>query len=176
VKGIVSANPVDDEPRTPVAEIAPSSLAPPEGTRRADRRYLAGCVSGFLLGVALAVPGAYALLRAGAPASSGGALANDEVLATLLSVGLGALANNDPARALQIFQGAAQAFPASARVQNNICVTLNELGRFAEATRHCELALTLDPALTLAKRNLRWAQDQLQRTSSTSAVAPEAKR
>jgi hypothetical protein len=180
---MVSSSPLEEEPQIPGAALPPSS--PPEGTYRADRRYLVGCVTGFLLGVALAVPGAYALLRAGAPASSAstrassadtsasnaGAPANDEALATLLSVGLGALADNDPARALQIFQGTAQAFPASARVHNNICVTFNELSRYAEAVRHCELAITLDPALTLAQRNLQWAQDQLQRTSSASAAA-----
>jgi hypothetical protein len=56
-------------------------------------------------------------------------------------------------------------------VHNNICATFNELARYAEAVRHCELAITLDPAFTLAQRNLQWAQDQLQRTSSASAAA-----
>lgn len=196
---------LQDEPPLPASADAPSSLSPIEGGRPADRRFLAGCVTGLLIGVALAVPVAYALVRAGGPpaqASSaeatstaqvaptqaaspsptpaasrtaGGQPERSEQLATMLSAGLGALSEKDPTRALELFQAADRAFPRNARVQNNICVALNELGRFAEAVGHCKQALTLEPALTLAQHNLHWAEAQIQKASSP-ADPPRASR
>ena len=201
----MSASPVQNEPRLPAPVIPSPSLPPLEAARPADRRYLAGCVTGLLLGVALAVPGAYALVRvdgfktpigaqtrgaairapsapapahedvaaaAGAATPSGAATRNDEVLATLLSVGLGALAEKNPTRALELFQAAERVFPRNARVHNDICVALNELQRYAEAVAHCKLAVTLEPELTLAANNLQWAEDQLRKASPPSAETP----
>ena len=97
-------------------------------SQRVDRRYLVGCVAGVLLGGALAVPAAYALLRA-SPARDNGAVGRGESLSTLMSAGLDALARKDDARALELFRRATQAFPKNAPAHNNVCVALNELGR-----------------------------------------------
>ena len=204
----MSATPLHDEPTLPDPTGVPSSPSPLDGPRPADRRFLAGCVTGLLVGVALAVPVAYALVRvdgppaqaaspaeatstsqvaslqASAPSSSTRAASptagsatpgSAEQLATMLSAGLGALAEKNPTRALELFQAAERAFPQNARVQNNLCVALNELGRFAEAVGHCKRALTLEPALTLAQRNLHWAEAQLAKASSPTDT-PRASR
>jgi tetratricopeptide (TPR) repeat protein len=157
-------------------EAAPPT--PLAGVRQADRRFLAGCVSGLLIGAALAVPGAYALLRVGgARAQSGTQALNANSLATSLTAGLSALARKDAAGALDIFRATERAFPPNAKVQNNICVSLNELGRYAEAVTACQMALTLDPGFTLARNNLQWARTQLAKASATSSAdTPRASR
>lgn len=132
-------------------------------SQRVDRRYLVGCVAGVLLGGALAVPAAYALLRA-SPARDNGAVGRGESLSTLMSAGLDALARKDDARALELFRRATQAFPKNAPAHNNVCVALNELGRYEEAVPACEAALALQPGFRLAATNLAWARARIAET------------
>jgi tetratricopeptide (TPR) repeat protein len=183
----VSATPVQNElelqSSAPLSSLSPpASPSPLEGARTADRRFLVGCVAGVLIGVALALPVAYGWARIDAPkatatvATRAGAEASLDQLAVLLNTGLSALADKNPSQALALFQAADRAYPLNARVQNNICVALSELRRYAEAADHCKLALSLAPDLTLAERNLQWAESQLRKRSFPSAATAPASR
>lgn len=153
--------PVTVPPNTPEASPAsPAAAVAPEPPRQLDRRYISGCIAGLLLGGALGVPGAYALLRASAEARPCAAGPSSEEQARKLAAGLRALAQREPARALEIFSELRRATPGDAVVHNNICVALNELGRYREAEAACKDALALDPGYALARNNLAWAQTQ----------------
>jgi tetratricopeptide (TPR) repeat protein len=149
------------EAGTPSPGPAPTSERP----RQLDRRFLSGCVAGLLLGGALGVPSAYALLRAGevAPPCSRGA--GREQRDAMLAAGLRALSQKHPDRALEIFRQMEKLTPGDAVVHNNICVALNDLGRYTEAVASCKDALDLDPGYALAKNNLAWARAQRDRSS-----------
>ena len=153
---------VDADPASP----AP---APPERPRQLDRRYLSGCVAGLLLGGALGVPGAYALLRMGAEAQPRARGPSHEERDAMHAAGLRALAQKNPARALEIFHQMERVTPGDASVHNNICVALNDLGRYTEAVASCKDALDLDPDYALAQNNLAWARSQRDRTSPAAA-------
>jgi tetratricopeptide (TPR) repeat protein len=161
--------------------VAPASAEPgasaPERRPRLDRRYLTGCAAGLLLGGALGLPGAYALLRIDAhvagPCAPG---PSPEALATQLAAGLRALAEREPARALDIFRQMERATPGDPKVHNNLCVALNELGRYSEAVSSCKEAIALDPGFTLAKNNLAWARAQRDRTAPPGVPAVQTGR
>lgn len=156
-------NPVDPDPAPP----APASA--PARPRQLDPRYISGCVAGLLLGGALGLPGAYALLRLGAEARPCAQGPSREERDAMHAAGLRALAQKEPARALEIFHEMERMTPGDAAVHNNICVALNDLGRYTEAVASCKDALDLDPGYALAKNNLAWARAQRDRTSSGAA-------
>jgi len=158
-------NTLEPDPASP----APASA--PEPQRPLDRRYLAGCVAGLLLGGALGVPSAYALLRAGGEGQLCTEGPSREERDAKLASGLRALSEKNPARALEVFREMERATPGDATVHNNICVALNDLGRYVEAVDSCKDALDLDPSYALAKNNLAWARAQRDRASPRSAPA-----
>jgi tetratricopeptide (TPR) repeat protein len=53
--------------------------------------------------------------------------------------------------------------PKNATTYNNIGAAYNELGKFAEAKNYCEQAIAIDPSFTLAKNNLKVANDSLKK-------------
>ncbi len=53
--------------------------------------------------------------------------------------------------------------PKNASTYNNICAAYNELGNYTEAKKYCEQAITLEPTFTLAKNNLKVANDRLKK-------------
>jgi tetratricopeptide (TPR) repeat protein len=145
--------------------------SPPARPRRLDRRYLGGCVTGLLLGGALGVPGAYALLRFAGEARPCAEGPSREERDAMLALGLRALSQKDATRALEIFRQMASVTPGDAAIHNNICVALNELGRYEEAVASCKDALDLAPGYVLAKSNLAWARAQRDRSPSTPGAA-----
>ena len=157
-------------PDTPETDFAPPEPPPaPERARSLDRRYLAGCVAGLLIGGALGVPSAYALLRVSGEARTCTEGPSREQRDAQLAAGLRALSQKDAARALEIFRQMERATPADATVHNNICVALNDLGRYAEAVDSCTSALDLAPGYALAKNNLAWARAQRDRAAPRAA-------
>lgn len=58
--------------------------------------------------------------------------------------------------------------PALSQAHNNLGLALCELGRYVEAERALERAVTLTPDFTLAQNNLRWVRSRL--PSATSAT------
>lgn len=140
-----------------------------------DRRYLVGGVAGVLIGAALAVPIAYALPgispdTASEPLKGRSDVARD----VLLETGVRMLSLKDPEGALLVFRAAEILYPRDASVANDVCVALNELRRHEQAIEACEKALAIDPAFSLARNNLAWAQAQKAKArSAAGASAPE---
>lgn len=136
-----------------------------------NRRYLVGGIGGVLIGAALAVPIAYALLRLSpdtppAPPKGRSAAALD----ALLDAGLRSLSRKDAEGALLVFRAAEIFYPRNAPVQNDICVALNELRRYEQAVKACEKALAIDPIFSLARNNLAWAREQRAKARSAGAT------
>lgn len=146
--------------------------------RRVDRRYLVGCVAGLVLGAALGVPVAYALWRISGEASAAstpapaGSFAQADERARLERAGLAALANKEYSAALESFRRAQSSNGLDARLANNICVALNDLGRYAEAANACGQALEIEPDFQLAKNNLAWAKAQLGKAGAAGPSNP----
>jgi tetratricopeptide (TPR) repeat protein len=128
-----------------------------------DRRYLVGFVAGALVGMAVGIPGAYAIAKLRPDVSS--VLAPPRALGakvnSFIDQGLVALRDKRPARALWAFHKAARLAPNQPNIENNLCAAFNELGRYGDAITACNKALALRPDFPLARRNLAWAQSQL---------------
>jgi Flp pilus assembly protein TadD len=141
-----------------------------------DRNYVVGFVAGSLVGLALGVPGGYALLRApvraAAPAPSA-AIPRKAPLAVLIDEARQAARSGQPERALAKTLEAERLDPKSAVVKNNLCSYLNELRRYDEAIAACNAALRLDPDFTMARNNLSWARSAREKEgTATSSNAP----
>jgi len=69
-------------------------------------------------------------------------------------LGFALAGSDDVAGASEQFRLALQLQPNDAGVEANLGVALAEMGRFAEAKRHLERALEIDPQQPIAKENL----------------------
>lgn len=123
-----------------------------------DRQYLVGFVAGGLLGVAIGVPGAYALSRdvqvPDAPSLE------DHRLAWLISESVHDLSSAQPERALPMILAVQRIDPSNADNENNLCVAMIGLHRYVEAIDACEAALRLKDDFQLARNNLAWAKSE----------------
>jgi hypothetical protein len=129
----------------------------------ADRRYFVGFVAGALAGLAFGVPCAYAIFRFSPDTPAYDTplpRLRDARIVPLISQGLQALGEKQPARALVAFRKAEKIEPDNADVQNYLCVAFNDLRRFDDAVGACTKAVALRRNFQLAEANLAWARAQ----------------
>jgi predicted Zn-dependent protease len=163
-----------DEEAVAAAVSEESALGVPAALRSLDRRYLVGFVAGALVGMAVGIPGAYAIAKlspdvaaVAAPPRALGPKVNHWI-----DQGMAALRDKRPARALWAFHKAAHLAPNNPNIENNRCAAYNELGRYEDAIAACNGALRLRPDFPLAQRNLAWAESQLRKAKSPASVPP----
>jgi tetratricopeptide (TPR) repeat protein len=143
---------------------------------KSDRKSAILFVAGTLAGLALGVPTAYGLFRAGAEqhveAPSKPVEVVHSALLRLIPESQAALANDQPQRALDMLLEAERIDPKNAVVQNNLCVAYIGLGRHDAAIAACNAALVLDKNFQLARNNLTWAQSVRAKAAPAVSAAP----
>lgn len=143
---------------------------------RWDRKSATSFVAGALAGLALGVPLAYGLFRAGAEQSVVAPRKPVEnvrsSLLRLIRESQAALAKDQPQRALEMLLEAERIDPKNALVQNNLCVAYINLSRHDAAIAACNAALVLDKNFQLARNNLGWAQSARAEAALAASATP----
>lgn len=74
-----------------------------------------------------------------------------------------------PGMATPVLEAMLQADPENADAWNNLCVAQTLLMNYEKGVSDCRRALALRPDYQLAKNNLNWAQDELQKAQNSIA-------
>ncbi|MET0410113.1 MAG: tetratricopeptide repeat protein, partial [Polyangiaceae bacterium] len=88
--------------------------------------------------------------------------------AAFLDLSFACMEAKDFAGCVDASTAALELSPALSQAHSNLGLALCELGRYAEAERALERAVSLTPDFTLAQNNLRWVRSQLQPATSAT--------
>jgi tetratricopeptide (TPR) repeat protein len=150
--------------------------APGQEAASLDRKYKVGFVAGVLIGLAVGVPGGYALLQASGrdPVATAMALKGARV-AALINQSQRALQTAKLTRAVSLLVEADALDPSNESIQNNLCVAYTGLARYEEAIAACKLALLLKEDFQLARNNLAWAESERAKAGAGAPSTPVAR-
>jgi tetratricopeptide (TPR) repeat protein len=115
----------------------------------------------FVLGVATGAGAAFPLARVLSSEPAKPVVPVAQQIQSLTDESVTALSLGKPEQALPLLVTADSLGLKSEVIQNNLCVTFNQLHRYDDAIEACKVALLLNPDFTLALNNLRWAQAEL---------------
>ncbi len=125
--------------------------------------------AGIAACVILALPVGYLVAHYGFPKQVS-ATTQPLVVDNPINLSLGYIRANQPGRALPVLDGVVAADPNNVVAWNNLCVAHTMLMSYNVAIEDCGKALQIQPNFQLAKNNLKWATDELQKTRQSIAL------